>query len=192
MEKTLREKLAEIALQWQANYGVAPSITSALSEYDAAKLVGMSEREYSDYMKEQAKLIAKGLPKGEMPKARDLSYVMIAPLDFDRMVQNILENARKHGFTDKTRTDYMVWINLSVDEKRDMYIIDFMNNGTPLPNGITKARYGLKGEKAGKTGGTGSGGYIVKSIINHYGGDYDIFCKDGITTIRIYLPIATI
>ena len=51
MEKTLREKLTEIALQWQANYGVAPSITSAISEYDAAKLVGMSEREYSDYMK---------------------------------------------------------------------------------------------------------------------------------------------
>lgn len=44
MEKTLREKLTGIALQWQANYGVAPSITSAIPEYDAAKLVGMSER----------------------------------------------------------------------------------------------------------------------------------------------------
>ena len=120
------------------------------------------------------------------------TYAYIAPLDFDRMVQNILENARKHGFTDQARTDYRIWINLSVDKKRDMYIIDFMNNGTPLPDGMTKARYGLKGEKAGLTGGTGSGGYIVKSIITHYGGDYDVFYKDGITTIRIYLPIATI
>ena len=40
---TLRNKLIDIALQWQESFGVAPSITSALSEYDAAMLVGMSE-----------------------------------------------------------------------------------------------------------------------------------------------------
>ena len=66
------------------------------------------------------------------------------------------------------------------------------NNGTPLPDGMTKERYGLKGERAGITGGTGAGGFIVKSIVNHYGGDYDVFYNDGMTTIRIYLPIATI
>ena len=33
---TLRENLVETALQWQKNFGVAPSITSAISEYDAA------------------------------------------------------------------------------------------------------------------------------------------------------------
>lgn len=122
------------------------------------------------------------------------SYTMIAPLDFDRMVQNILENARKHGFTDSTRSDYKVWIILSVDEKRDMYVIDFKNNGTPLPEGMTKERYGIKGEKAGLNGGTGSGGYIVKSIVTHYGGDYDVFYnnENQLTTVRVYLPIATI
>lgn len=120
------------------------------------------------------------------------SYTMIAPLDFDRIVQNIMENARRHGFTESSCSDYKIWINLSVDEKRDMYVIDFKNNGTPLPDGMTKERYGLKGERAGVTGGTGSGGYIVKSIVNHYGGDYDVFCNDGMTTIRIFLPIATI
>ena len=35
----LRDKLVDIALQWQANFGVAPSITSSISEYDAAMLV---------------------------------------------------------------------------------------------------------------------------------------------------------
>ena len=44
----LRDKLADIALHWQASFGVAPSITSSISEYDAAMLVGMSEKEYSD------------------------------------------------------------------------------------------------------------------------------------------------
>ena len=120
------------------------------------------------------------------------SQVYISPLDFNRLVLNIIENARIHGFTDLTRSDYKIMINLSVDEKREMYQIDFTNNGTPLPNGMTKARYGIKGEKAGLTGGTGSGGYIVKSIVNHFGGDYDVFCKDGLTTIRIFLPEATI
>lgn len=120
------------------------------------------------------------------------SYAFISPLDFDRMIQNIIENARKHGFTDPARSDYKLWINLSVDKKREMYQIDFMNNGTPLPEGMTKDRFGIRGEKAGITGGTGSGGYIIKSIVNHYGGDYDVFSKDGITTVRINLPIATI
>lgn len=116
-------------------------------------------------------------------------FVNIAPVDFQRMVDNIIENARKHGFTDHTRTDYYMGIDLSINTERNMYQIDFYNNGTPLPDGITKARYGLKGEKAGQTGGTGSGGYIVRSIVSHYGGDYDVICEDGITTIRIYLPI---
>ena len=119
-------------------------------------------------------------------------FVSIAPIDFQRMVNNIIENARKHGFTDHARADYYMSIDLNINKERNMYQIDFCNNGTPLPEGMTKTRYGLKGEKAGSNAGTGSGGYIVKSIVNHYGGDYDIFCKDGITTVRILLPIATI
>lgn len=46
---TLRNKLIDIALLWQENFGVAPSITSAISEYDAAMLIGMPENEYSEY-----------------------------------------------------------------------------------------------------------------------------------------------
>ena len=55
----LRDKLVDIALQWQANFGVAPSITSSISEYDAAILIGMSEKEYSDYMRYKT-AVAKG------------------------------------------------------------------------------------------------------------------------------------
>ena len=50
---TLRNKLIDIALLWQENFGVAPSITSAISEYDAAMLIGMPENEYSEYMKDK-------------------------------------------------------------------------------------------------------------------------------------------
>ena len=40
-DMTLRNKLIDIALQWQESFGVAPSITSALSEYDAAMSVAV-------------------------------------------------------------------------------------------------------------------------------------------------------
>lgn len=115
--------------------------------------------------------------------------VYIAPVDLDRIVNNIIENARRHGgLSDGRKSDYYISIDVKIDYQRDMYQIDFSNNGKPLPKGMTKERYGLKGEKAGPNAGTGSGGYIVKSIVEHYGGDFDLFSTDGITTIRIYLP----
>lgn len=43
----LRDRLVLVALEWQRRYGVAPHITAQLSEYDAARLVGMPEDEYS-------------------------------------------------------------------------------------------------------------------------------------------------
>jgi hypothetical protein len=36
----LRDALVSLVLEWERRYGVAPSATSALSEYDAARLVG--------------------------------------------------------------------------------------------------------------------------------------------------------
>ena len=39
-EHELRTAMVEVALEWQQEMGVAPAITSALSEYDAAQLVG--------------------------------------------------------------------------------------------------------------------------------------------------------
>lgn len=117
-------------------------------------------------------------------------YVDIAPIDFERLVRNIIENAHIHGFTNPSEKFYELLISLSIDSKREMYQIDFINNGTPLPSGINKKRYGIRGEKAGITGGTGRGGYIVKSIVEHYNGDYDIFMDEEKTVVRIYLPIS--
>jgi hypothetical protein len=37
---SLRETLVAVVLEWERRYGVAPSATSAISEYDAALLVG--------------------------------------------------------------------------------------------------------------------------------------------------------
>lgn len=42
----LRNRLIEVALEWEKHFGVAPSITSSISEVDAAQLVGMNEDAY--------------------------------------------------------------------------------------------------------------------------------------------------
>ena len=113
----------------------------------------------------------------------------IAPNDIQRLVDNILNNAWKHGFENSERNDHEVNVKLSIDTKRNMFQIDFRNNGNPLSGGMDKMRYGLLGEKAGKTGGTGIGGNYVKKFVEHYGGDYDVFMENGWVVIRIYLPI---
>lgn len=129
----------------------------------------------------------------EIPDFAEDINVFMAKDDLQRLCDNIFGNAVKHGFTDPTRKDYSIWVKLTVDEERDMFQIDFTNNGTPFPKGLDKIRYGLRGEKGGITAGTGEGGYIVRSIVEHYGGDYDLLTQkdqDSIwSTVRIYLPI---
>lgn len=46
----LRQQLVSTALEWQERFGVAPAITSVLSEYDAAILVGCPEEDYSRFI----------------------------------------------------------------------------------------------------------------------------------------------
>ena len=149
-----------------------------------------------DYVEQWENAKAQGTDMTKIIQAKSKEnlplFLSIAPVDFQRLVTNIIENARKHGFTDNTRTDYYIGIDLTLDSEREMYQIDFSNNGNPLPKGMDKERYGIRGVKAGATGENGNGGYIIKSIVTHYGGDYDVFTKNGITTIRIYLPITRI
>ena len=85
---TLRNKLVDIALDWQENFGVAPSITSAISEYDAAMLIGMPESEYSDYMQDKT-AVSKGADfiykntryqvKANRPSGKKSSFVTMVP-----------------------------------------------------------------------------------------------------------------
>lgn len=95
----LRDKLVEIALQWQEHFGVAPSITSAISEYDAAMLVGMTEGDYSEYMQDKT-AVSKGVDfvfkniryqvKANRPSGKKGSPVTMVPkatnYEWDRLI----------------------------------------------------------------------------------------------------------
>lgn len=122
----------------------------------------------------------------------NIPLVYISPVDLSTLINTIVENAVSHAF-DEQEEGNKILINIGVDKDKEAFVVDFKNNGKPMPIGMDKYRYGLKGEKGARSKGSGLGGYRVKSIVRHYGGDYDVFCKrkgnSGNTTIRVELPI---
>ena len=119
----------------------------------------------------------------------DTPKIFISKVDFSTLATTIIENAVTHAFTDVGKK-YKVLIILSYNANKDVFTIDFKNDGNPMPQGMDKFRYGLKGEKGAKSHGTGLGGYRVKSITRHYSGDFDVFCNriQNTTTIRVMFP----
>lgn len=115
--------------------------------------------------------------------------IYISRVDMSTLATTIIENAVAHAFTAGGH-DYRVHISFTFDKEKNAYIIDFDNNGSPMPIGMDKFRYGLKGEKGAKSNGSGLGGYRVKCITKHFGGDYDVFCNraNKLTTIRVTFP----
>ena len=61
---SLRKKLVSVALLWQKEMGVAPAITPAIAEYDAARLIGC---DYKGYCQD-------GLGKSAVRKGFDFKF----------------------------------------------------------------------------------------------------------------------
>lgn len=84
----IRQQLVQVALQWQDSFGVAPSITSSVSEFDASQLIGMSEADYSSFMQNQT-AVQRGLDfvhegiryqvKANRPSGKPGSKVTLVP-----------------------------------------------------------------------------------------------------------------
>lgn len=86
--QNLRRQLVESALAWERAFGNAPAITSAVSEYDAATLVGLSPESYSAAMQGMT-AVQKGYDfrfngkryqvKGNRPSGKPGSFVTLVP-----------------------------------------------------------------------------------------------------------------
>lgn len=141
----------------------------------------MTDRYRIEYHRDKVSLSEAGI---------DTPYIYMGRSDFMRLTENIVGNAIERGFT-KDGAEYALHISLSVDG--DFFVIDFSNNGEPLPEGMDKVRYGTRGAKGVNSTGSGTGGYVVKSITQHYGGDYDImsskFAGIWFTNVIVKLPI---
>lgn len=152
----------------------------------------ISKRQIEQYMASQEynKLETPEKPAALDAKIHELSpiFVDIAEYNFNKIVKRILDNADDHGFSNTTHEKCIVEIDLDWDNDMEKLRIDFRNNGTPLPEGLTKEIYGEYKRYGGKTGKTGIGGYEVADNVIHYGGDFTLFQDKDWAVIRIFLP----
>ncbi|MFA4626398.1 hypothetical protein P2A10_02075 [Xanthomonas perforans] len=97
--ENLRQQLVDAALSWEAAFGNAPSITSVLSEYAAAVLLGCSLADYSACMRGATAVqrghdfVCQGLRyqvKGNRPSGKQGSTVTLVPkpsnYEWDRLI----------------------------------------------------------------------------------------------------------
>lgn len=104
---SIRERLIAIALEWEKSFGIAPAITSALSEYDAAQLLGCAEADYSKCLENQT-AVTRGVDfvyqgkkyqvKGNRPSGRPGSPVTLVSL------------AKKDKKENRYLWDYLIWV----------------------------------------------------------------------------------
>jgi hypothetical protein len=86
--ESIRDLLVKTALEWESNFTVMPQITSAISEFDAARLLGCDEQTYSKIIKGNT-AVTKGYDfiyngikyqiKGNRPSGRHGSKVTLVP-----------------------------------------------------------------------------------------------------------------
>ena len=122
--------------------------------------------------------------------------VEISELGVEQIVNNIWENANKHGFIDSERSYQFVYrfAQKSFEDKEGFYIeISFANNGKPFPKGMgTLKRFITQGEKAGETGNTGEGGARIYEIVKHFKGELEVYDEpstDFPIEFKIFFPL---
>lgn len=111
--------------------------------------------------------------------------------DLRRLFDDVVNNAVIHGFTDESRTDYKIRFMVEYEKETKEIVLSISNNGNLMPDGMVD-RYSDMGEKAGKTGHTGIGGYEVKLIAEHYGGRVCVKSDPDAefpVSINVYLPL---
>lgn len=90
---------------------------------------------------------------------------------FSKAMNNLINNAIRHGFTDKNKEYHMVF-QLTPDDLFDILIIK--NDGNPFTEDFTIEKYKQPYQYAGNNGHSGLGGYIVNRVIENHGGVMDI------------------
>lgn len=109
---------------------------------------------------------------------REKINVNFSDSDLSTVFENIITNARKHGFRTETpddgqRENHLIRVEYEplIDEDgNEKVMLRFLNNGLPLPEGVASGILFEWGKASGNTFGTGLGGWHIKNIVEHYGG----------------------
>ena len=106
MADGIRDRLVGIALEWQRRFGVAPSITSAISEFDAVGLVNMTLSEYEsqcvprtavtrgcDFVYQGCRYQIKGSRPSGKPGSKVLLVARAGNFDWHRLIWILYDTA---------------------------------------------------------------------------------------------------
>ncbi|MBT1699632.1 N-6 DNA methylase [Fulvivirgaceae bacterium PWU4] len=97
------------------------------------------------------------------------------PLLLQMMINNILDNADKYGFTDKAPENLVV-IDLSVSEEE--FVLQIKNNGKPFPKGYDKEKFITKYVTSDPHRGSGIGGYDINRIAEFLNSKWDLILNE--------------
>ena len=112
-----------------------------------------------------------------------------------QVFDNIVANAREHGFKDKDRNDYVIQTSWDTDGLN--MIITVSNNGSPLPMDINTdllLEYGYS-TALNQNGHNGIGGGEIAEIMHKFGGDVHIISspeKKFTVTYVLTMPLASL
>lgn len=112
-----------------------------------------------------------------------------------QVFDNIVSNAREHGFTDKSRQDYVIQTSWTTDGLN--MLIKVANNGAPLPSDLNTdlvLEYGYT-TALNLRGHAGIGGGEMAEIMHKFGGDIRVIStpdKKFTVTYVLSMPLASI
>ena len=109
-------------------------------------------------------------------------------------LNNIVENAVKHGFKDLPLEQRLFEINLDLSVEANTVLINFSNSGFPMPEGYSIEQFIRKGSRGTKVEGKGYGGYLINEIVKAHNGNLKLIEDSNIsdryvTTFQIELPV---
>jgi type I restriction enzyme M protein len=110
---------------------------------------------------------------------------------FVDVIDNIIENAITHGFKDMKKK-YKIIFEIREDEDSEgKYAkIKYSNTGDRFPEGFDLNQFKILGSSAGKTAGTGQGGFYINEVIKKHGGKLDNFSNFPQVSFEIILPLS--
>lgn len=119
---------------------------------------------------------------------------------FNKLMNNLIENADRHAFYDKRDSSNIIHIWLSqVNEPYPSLLLRVANTGRPFPDGFTKEKFVTRSMQAGELErcmqGDGMGGAVINDIVRHFRGSFDLDTEPDeqpfSTIFSFYFPITT-
>ncbi|WP_323674855.1 HAMP domain-containing sensor histidine kinase [Halorubellus sp. PRR65] len=135
-------------------------------------------------LREQVEAVRAGYPDAEVVLEPVPDVAVLADELFGPVLENPLTNAIEHHDGDRPRVE----VAATVDG--DAVIVTFADDGPGIADD-RKDRVFERGETAGMTAGTGFGLYLVKDVVESYGGSVDVRDNDPRgTVVELALPLA--